>query len=69
MRRNIKESTDVATGVADGHKRGVRVNPETHITSDVSNDGVWGMWRQNQGVFSLRQGFLRSPLLGRRPFL
>ena len=40
MRREIKESADAATGVADGRERGVGVDPETHVTGDVPNDGV-----------------------------
>ena len=41
IRREIKESSDAATGVADGCKRGVGVDPETHVTGDVPNDSVW----------------------------
>ena len=40
MRRKIKESSNAATGVADGRERGVGVNPETHVIGDVPNHGV-----------------------------
>ena len=40
MQQKIKESANAATGVADGSKRGVGVNPETHVTGDVPNDSV-----------------------------
>ena len=35
MQRNIKESADAATGVADGRKRGIKVNTETRVSGDV----------------------------------
>ena len=40
MRQEIKETSNAATGVADGRERGVGVDPETHVTGDVPNDSV-----------------------------
>ena len=40
MQQEIKESAKASAGVADGRKRGVGVDPETHVTGDVPNDGV-----------------------------
>ena len=64
MRQKIKESSNAATGVEDGRERGVGVNPETHVTGDVPNDDV-GECGDEIKDFLLRQGFLRSPSLGR----
>ena len=40
MRCEIKESADAATCIVDGREGGVGVDPETHVTGNVPNDGV-----------------------------
>ena len=57
MQRKIKESANVATGVADGHERGVGVNPETHVTGDVPNDGVGECGDKIKIFFRCGKGF------------
>ena len=56
MRRKIKESSDTATGVTDGRKRGVGVNPETHVTGDVPNDGIGECGNEIKEIFRCGKG-------------
>ena len=65
MRRKIKESSDAATGIADGRERGVGVNPETHVTGDVPNDDVGECGDEIKDFFRCGKGFFgRLRLVG-----
>ena len=57
MRQEIKESVDVAMGVADGHERGVGVNPETHVTGDIPNASVRECGNEIKEFFHCGKGF------------
>ena len=57
MQQKIKESANAATGVADGSKRGVGVNPETHVSGDVPNDGVGECGDKIKEFFRCGKGF------------
>ena len=56
MRRKIKESFDAATGVANGREIGVVVNPETHVTGDVPNDGIGECGNKIKEIFRCGKG-------------
>ena len=69
MRREVEESADAAAGIANRCKRGVGIDPETHVAGDVPNAGIGESGDKVGEFFSSRLKFLRSPLPGWSRFL
>ena len=65
MRLDIKESSNTSAGVADGREIGVGVDPETHVTGDVSNDSVGECGKKTKEFFCCGNSFFgRLRLVG-----